>query len=301
MSILTVADAVGALKNVSLDRGLPDVKRRTLPFDMNKVLNKCIQTRNREVGSDRGDHSELHVTEMAYWCPMRRFYDLQAIKKGIRKMPVPVPAAAQRLFDRGHTVHAMIQKWLGYSGAFFGDWRCKHCNRIYRFSAFPGKCVCGNKHYEYIELKVHYSFPDITGILVGSVDGVFFYQGEWYVIEVKSKGNFNFESIRNVARPHYIQVNIYMHLLGIKQAIVCYADPEQAKIAGGGFLVPYDPNVWTWVYQSLAAVETAAKNNSIKPLSKACTSQTSMLAKTCIHVDQCFSINKSRVKRVEKE
>lgn len=299
MNVITVADAVGALTDTVLEMPVPKI--RTLSFDMNKVINTAVREHNREVGSDRGPHDVMHVSEASYWCTARRVLDLICAKKGIRKMPIPIPAATQRIFDRGHVVHAMIQKWLGYTGQFYGDWQCLKCRRTYRYSVNPEQCTCGAKDWQYQELRVYHRLPGLTGILVGAVDGVFYHEGHWYLIEIKSKGSHNYSDDLEVSQPHYIQTNIYMHCLGIHRAIVCYADPEQGKIAGGGCLVQYDPAIWEWLYQRLAAAEQFALQGKIEPSMKACSCATKMLAKTCIHVEECFPIRKRHVRRVAKE
>lgn len=66
----------------------------------------------------------------------------------------------------GHTTHHVFQLFGGLGGKLVGDWECKSCGNVRKFSC-NNVCKCGSA-MQYNELEVYYK-----GLVLGHIDGLF--------------------------------------------------------------------------------------------------------------------------------
>lgn len=93
--------------------------------------------------------AELHPSSFPF-CGLRHAYEL------LLREDDPV---VRQDFGRdyylpaGHVFHAALQKWIGFSGVYIGDWRCQSCGKTHKRRGRPKVCSrCGHQHLEYHEL-----------------------------------------------------------------------------------------------------------------------------------------------------
>ena len=120
-----------------------------------------------------------------------------------------------RIFGNGHFVHSRLQDCLGRAIEAIGG----------QFSA-----------------EVRLAKDDARKVS-GTTDGVFVIDGWPYLLEIKSMNKRNFSELG--AKPwdeHYDQLNIYMHLSGIKAAVILVECKDNQDLRE--YFVRYDPARW---------------------------------------------------------
>lgn len=91
---------------------------------------------------------ELHPSSFPF-CGLRNAYE---------RFTRPADPSLEIDFGRdyflpaGHVFHAAVQKWIGFSGVYIGNWVCLSCSRRYELQGRPKRCKCGSHHLQYEEL-----------------------------------------------------------------------------------------------------------------------------------------------------
>lgn len=92
---------------------------------------------------------ELHPSSFPY-CGLRHAYEL---------LQRPADPEIKMDFGRdyflpaGTVFHEAVQKWIGFSGQFIGDWHCQKCKRVHAKRIRPKACKsCGHTQLDYNEL-----------------------------------------------------------------------------------------------------------------------------------------------------
>lgn len=93
---------------------------------------------------------ELHPSSFPY-CGLRHAYE-RLIRDADPE--IDVNFGREYFLPAGHVFHAAIQKWIGFSGQYVGDWFCHGCKHMMRARVRPenGCRKCGSQHIEYTEL-----------------------------------------------------------------------------------------------------------------------------------------------------
>lgn len=195
-----------------------------------------------------------HASEIPYLCPremaLRGLYasEIKEVPKRIRSvMRMDVGAACHKWWQN---------EYLGPDGILMGDWECLGCGNWVKMSLLPReKCACGRGEYEFREIRV---FDEATQIC-GSTDGILLFQDGKWVFDLKTSNEDTMRQLREPYVGHVWQINIYMHLLGVRRGLLVYFDPAcrfwrdaMAKAEGEGpeslpileFVVEYDRKWW---------------------------------------------------------
>lgn len=151
------------------------------------------------------------------------------------------------IFENGHSMHSRWQKIFG--GYLSGTWKCNACsyiinenqlyldflqeqglhyetltgNKMYSCSYSPESkptCCpsCGGVSFEYVEWRAVSSDLEIAG----RTDGVVDYDGERYLLEIKSANSASFETLgsSNLLMKYIKQVGLYMYVTGVVNAMI---------------------------------------------------------------------------------
>jgi|GEM_PF-1713646 len=225
-------------------------------------------------------------------------------------------ASLQSIFDLGTVLHTKIQYYYGVIGLLVGTWRCPICghvegdpdekpikmpreavisasgHKIYDFAICP-KCKKNHKtwpHWEYVEPFA----IDVSDRIAGSTDGFidYRYDGKLYqgILEVKSINENGFNEKYGEPLPkadHVFQASIYMHLFGREWALILYYNKNKSQVKE--FLVPKDPNAWTYSVRRSRATTQALKKQ--KPPSddwRTCQKIKDPAARSCPAAFECW-------------
>lgn len=92
---------------------------------------------------------ELHPSSFPY-CGLRHAYEL--LERPSDPI-IDVDFGRDYFLPAGSVFHAAIQKWIGFSGQYVGDWHCQKCGRVHARRVHPKACkACGHTHLDYHEL-----------------------------------------------------------------------------------------------------------------------------------------------------
>lgn len=79
----------------------------------------------------------------------------------------------------GTVAHSVFQRFMGNGGKIYGDWKCRSCSKVKKFSA-SNVCRCGSE-MEYVEFEVK-AFKHVSGHL----DGIFKINNEFWLMDYKT-------------------------------------------------------------------------------------------------------------------
>ncbi len=110
----------------------------------------------------------------------------------------------------GSTVHAVVQKWMGYTGRMVGNWKCPNCEHLEKLTTFK-TCPTCHRDMVYEELTVKYKN------LSGHVDGVFVLDsGKYIVVDYKTSSTRKIEEAKFDNIGYKLQVLSYAYILRTK-------------------------------------------------------------------------------------
>lgn len=217
-------------------------KGRVIPSVERFLLTRPAVTQDRSRRTD-----VLHPSEMVRddWCYRASYYMLLGYE------PAPEPAhrrglKTQLIFQEGHAIHALWQKWFNYMGNLFGTWKCPCCEDVF-WAQSPTTCPneCPDSQPIYTEV------PAVSDELViqGRADGWLVGLGEDLMLEIKSvgEGTIRFENpqlwsdsgndfsvawkaIKEPFTKHVQQVQLYMALLEDAKDMLDREPPKEAVV-----------------------------------------------------------------------
>lgn len=162
-----------------------------------------------------------------------------------------------RIFDTGHSMHdRWQQKYFAEMDILRGLWECPKCDKIYgkedKWGIFkPEKCDCGtDKNLMYKELSVHSEELNMTGHVDALLDFSRFNPDKYkgvkitfnhkvfpdtpLVVDMKSCGDWSWKKQvmkLGVHAKYIVQINIYIHLLGLKYGSIIYENKDNSLVA----------------------------------------------------------------------
>lgn len=206
---------------------------------------------------DKRDTDHLHPSDLAKtnWCPRATYYKVtRAPVSNHQRMTLQ----RRNVLEEGHRIHEKWQTFMRKTGRLKGEWKCQDCHHVW-WDKSPHACVeCGYEIVNYHEVAI----KDAKHMIIGHADGIVEFDLD-YVVEIKSVGlgtlrweaptlYSSYESgaltldelWKQIKRPipsHNRQVQLYMHCLGIEQALVIYEWKPTQDVKE--FNVKYSPEV----------------------------------------------------------
>lgn len=259
------------------------------PKDMKRILNsphrilgpveKLVIEKNLEKDAER-DTKHLHPSEICKrdWCPRSSWYKINDYPTA------PESYTLQRLnvFEEGHLIHKKWQDWMTEAGIL-----------------------------EQAEVPVY----DEEHRILGHADGIINDKHGRAVLEIKSIGagtvrfedyekfipyskkEISFDDLwKNINYPfdsHVRQTQLYMHCLGIHDAVILYE--WKATQAVKEFSIKYEPRWVQDVLSSCHSVVRALEANK-PPDRPFWLSQDHRVCKSCPFKEECWSSNENRSK-----
>lgn len=185
------------------------------------------------------DTKHVHPSDLAKnnWCPRATFYKITGKEES---EPDAVVLRRMNIFAEGHYIHEKWQKWMWMTGCLVGDWQCQKCKHTWTAKS-PDHCPdCGSTSIVYKEIPLY----DAEHMIIGHADGEWEDSQGKALIEIKSVGlgtvrwdapdlYAGYESgeltlddlwkrIKRPLLPHRRQINLYMYLRKLTNAIVLY-------------------------------------------------------------------------------
>jgi len=142
----------------------------------------------------------------------------------------------QLIFDTGHAIHHMIQNYLTQCGIQFRK-----------------------------EVKV----KDETGLIKGTADGVFRWNGRDYVLEIKTIKKDSSQGFENLSKPlekHVKQINAYMACLNLKQGYILYVCKDNSQLKD--FFVEYSEKLWLEMREKVFEIYKLLRNGTLPEVEK---------------------------------
>lgn len=200
----------------------------------------------------------------------------------VKKFEV-IEARLQRVFDFGTALHEFVQNnW--FAEWLIGHWRCDSCLKEYS-GRRPEQCECGSSSFRYKEIQM---LDEQAGIS-GHTDGVLEINGRKIVLEIKTCSSKQFELIRMRNAPlqaHLDQVQIYMWLLGLAEAMIIYIEKDESLLAQ--FSVHKNESVARSFLKRVWTAKEGMLNRAV-PERELCESSKCARAKACSTRSLCFS------------
>ena len=179
---------------------------KILEAELNRALSHIKDERRSEYRHNQNIHLELHPSGFPA-CILRRFLLLAKVGPFENHW---AKGQGEYYTSVGSTVHTMMQKWMGTKLSIIGDWVCKKCGDIQKFST-ASNCCGKPRHYE--ELGVTYKKT-----IKGHIDGLVIIKGKYYLIDYKTSSVKKItEQLENGGvyplRSNYHQIQSYVVLL----------------------------------------------------------------------------------------
>lgn len=217
-----------------------------------------------------------HPSEMCskYACHRRKVIQKVLDEYGIDHAQ-PIDVTSQGFFDTGHAAHHWFQeRVLGPMGVLEGSWRCRRC--LAQHDGFMPESCCGARDFEFIEPSIRIAEHDI----VGKCDGILHMpDGSKAILDVKTRKSSLFTGLHAPEPDHVGQITVYMHALGIHDAILLYVKKDNWYDLKE-FHVKYEPIVYQRALaEGIYDVLNDYQNNRLPPMGK-CT-DASYSRKTC--------------------
>lgn len=303
----------------------------TTTDDTNLILSQMllqILSMKKYAPNNRADG--LHCSEMGYYCPRREvlknLFNIQEEKD--------ITPSSQFVFDTGTIFHKIFQdQYWGPLGILIGKWRCQRCGKVIgtdqEMVPMPiNACECirekdatdkpckdciwkedsvlqrhcqlcykwGNWTYEEIGVFC----PELN--LTGHADGILLLNGKKILLEMKTIRSDLHEKITSPYYSHIVQVNLYMWLLNLTQAIIVYIDKggKAAEIIKV-FPVDFDENVIKRVQYLINLTKQSLETHTLPRRLKECVSSntfTFSASTNCPVKALCFN-NEEILRRLE--
>lgn len=186
----------------------------------------------------------------------KRYLALDYIK--VPMNPQAHDARIHRIFENGSGVHERIQKYL--------------------------RQLCDDAGMDaWFRDELPISHPDLE--LDGSTDGVLYFKGYYYAIEIKSINNDGFSKLRKPDPKHVKQINRYMGALGIWKGIIIYENKNNQDWKE--FVVTFNHALWGETVQIIDHVKSHVLNGTLPPQELSASCKSCKFKKLCI--DQALS------------
>ncbi len=224
------------------------------PIDLNieKLINQVLVKKSQN--NDR-DYNHFHPSEF-HACHRKlvyKYYEAQGVCSPSEPAAGLIDPQLQRIFDNGHGLHFRLGKNLEETGLLKGRWICLSCTKTFgKKEALgirrPKKCDCSGRKFQYEEV----GFYDADTMIGGHVDAILDLRGQGNVPEDLSDEDghmiVDFKSIRSEAfrklvapkESHFIQMQTYLFLSGLKTGKLLYENKNDQKFRE--FLTPRDEN-----------------------------------------------------------
>lgn len=179
-----------------------------------------------------------------YHCPRKLVYEYIGAESQIEKRAHS--AQTHMIFENGHGVHSRLQKIIAQMSrkphtkvVLLGRWRCKMCGSVFgELDPQPDQCTrCGCEYFKYAEVMV--KIPEFK--ISGQCDGVVDWEGERWLLELKSMNPFTFAKTKQVPPDYLPQANFYMMGTGIHQQLFILED--KATQSKTEFHIAHDPKI----------------------------------------------------------
>jgi hypothetical protein len=222
----------------------------TIDINLEKLINKVLVKKSQN--NDR-DYTHFHPSEF-HACHRKlvyKYYESQGICSPSEPQAAWIDPQLQRIFDNGHGMHFRLGKNLEMTGILRGRWTCKSCAKTFGKKDLlgihrPTKCDCGGQKFHYGEVGFH----DEDTMMGGHVDAILDLRGYENIPEDASEEDSHVvidfksmraEAFRRLIAPkdsHYIQMQTYLYLSGLKAGKFLYENKNDQKFRE--FLVPRD-------------------------------------------------------------
>ncbi len=207
------------------------------------------------------NYSHFHPSEWG-GCHRKIAYEYYESKGfiGIDESSLNISPQLERIFGNGHHMHYRWTEYFEKTGSLQGVWICQniiaHENKDKHSGVYgreeklgvlkPEKCECGQNNFKYEEL----GFFDEKTWWGGHVDAVLnlpILIGSSYdpkslceliIVDYKSINPFGFKNLESPKSNHYIQMQIYLYLSGLKFGKFIYEDKGSQTVKE--FLVTRD-------------------------------------------------------------
>lgn len=229
----------------------------------------------------------------------------------------------QMIFDVGHALHGWFQnRYFGPAGVLKGTWLCLKCDAKTP-GLMPKRCPACNAdqwRMQYMEPGINEPVLKLVGHCDGILDGpaLAAVMGEIFelkdgqpvpedvLLEIKTINPNSFNSIKGPLPAHYFQVNVYMHFLGLKKALILYINKATSELRE--FTVDYDPDVWNTIQRKLGSLlrfrKQCEKHQATQNMDwfeewfeqvwGVCRTREDKAAQTCPHADTCFALKERK-------
>lgn len=140
-----------------------------------------------------------------------------------------IPPGLFRTFRFGRVFETFFRdEILGDAALLIGLWKCRLCGFETERGFKPKECgVCGASKFDYVERDL---IDKELGI-GGHPDGEILWDGEIFLLELKTCNSFKFSSI--IEKPmdnHIAQMQIYMHIMKYSKGLIFYFNKDTSQI-----------------------------------------------------------------------
>jgi hypothetical protein len=201
-----------------------------------------------------------------------------------------ISAGLDVTFNIGNGVHSFLQEKL--KDILLGHWKCKNCH--FKIGEEPSmkvyecpkkKCKCGTNDWEYVEIYAY----DKEYKMGGHPDGILNVKPQRALLELKTINDGGFTSLSfNGPSDWYVwQMQLYMHLLGLKTGFLLYVNKSTSEFKE--FVIKYDKKIAQEIKEKATMVIDGINGGPI-PNRTVCAKKTDSRARMCPVKNQCFSI-----------
>lgn len=276
-------------------------KRKRILTEVEEVLRTATKERDA-----KRDTKHFHPSELAKdnWCPRSTYYKITGEPESNQQRRT---LRLLNIVTEGNAIHDKWQNWMWKAGGLWGWWRCKACT--HRWEALsPNHCPSCSSEREYIEYKeVAIELPKYK--MIGHADGVWIDDEGKAVVEIKSvglgtlrweapklyeayaEGKLSLDELwKRIRRPltsHRRQVNLYMHALGIHDAVVIYEWKPDQDVKS--FEVKYSEELATPILDGITEVMNAIEDDFPPERHPDATSKSCDVCRFCPYRSTCWS------------
>lgn len=256
--------------------------------------------------AERNSHRDtvhIHPSDLSKndWCPRATYYKIMAPDTAYEES---FSLRRTNIFTEGHYIHEKWQKWMWMTGCLLGDFQCSACQHRW-WDKSPESCPdCGSKRLKYKEVP----FYDAEHMIIGHADGAWEDEKGKALIEIKSVGlgtirwdapdlykgyedgeltlDDLWKRIKRPLLPHRRQINLYMYLAGIHDAIVLYEWKPSQEVKE--FHLSYDAALVKPLLDGALGVKDCVENE-VLPARPDNARKSSQMCKFCPFKKECWS------------
>lgn len=267
-----------------------------------------VMTRKFMIGKALNNSRRFDIFHPSAWGSCLRKIAYQYYNEAspfVEKTASDVDLRIERIFDLGHSTHARWQNYLDCAGLLRGYWKCPNpnCGMTYGHSEKLGifnpmrankdfKCQCGNsKKLEYEEILIKseatYNFEGHCDAVVDLRHTEFAQNNDFdvYVVDFKTMKDEMYSELTEPKHEHVIQVQIYMWVLDLRAAVVCYENKDNQALKE--MFVPRDDQLIEKIKQQAVWMKELLKSNKL-PHRPSGFSRSKFPCRLCEFVDFCY-------------